>query len=90
MSIEQNSDQQSRVGVEINGVHYSIKGDKIPEKMVLISQHVDEQLRLIMRRNSKLSPYEVAVLVALNIASELFSLREEYDNLMSVLEPERK
>jgi len=90
MSGEQNSGKQSRIDVEINGVHYSIKSDTAPEKIILISQHVDEQLRLVMRRNPRLSLYEAAVLVALNIAGELFNLREEYDNLTSILEPERK
>jgi len=89
MSVEQNSGQQSRVDVEINGVKYSIKGDA-PERMVSISQYVDEQIKLVIQRNSRISLYEAAVLMALNVAGELFSLREEYEDFMSILKPERK
>ncbi len=84
------SDEQNRVDVEINGVRYTIKGDTSPENMFKMSRHVDEQIKLVLRRNPRLSLYKAAVLVALNITEELFSLREEYDNLVHILEPESK
>jgi cell division protein ZapA len=84
------SDEQNRVDVEINGVRYTLKGDTSPENIFKMSRHVDEQIKLIMRRNPRLSLYKAAVLVALNITEELFSLREEYDNMVHILEPESK
>jgi len=84
------SDEQNRVDVEINGVRYTIKGDTSPENMFKMSRHVDEQIKLVLRRNPRLSLYKAAVLVALNITEELFNLREEYDNLVHILEPESK
>ena len=90
MSGEQKSIVQNQVDVEINGERYILKGDIAPENMFLMSRHVDEQIRLIMRRNPRLSLYKAAVLAALNITEELFTLRDEYDNLMNILEPENK
>ncbi len=84
------SDEQNRVDVDINGVRYTLKGDTSPENMFKMSRHVDEQIKLVMRRNPRLSLYKAAVLVALNITEELFNLREEYDNLVHILEPESK
>jgi len=84
------SDDQNRVDVDINGERYTLKGDTSPENLFKMSRHVDEQIRLVMRRNPRLSLYKAAVLVALNITEEFFSLREEYDNLVQILEPEGK
>jgi len=84
------SDDQNRVDVDINGERYTLRGDTSPENLFKMSRHVDEQIRLVMRRNPRLSLYKAAVLVALNITEELFSLREEYDNLVQILEPESK
>lgn len=84
------SDEHNRIDVEINGVRYTLKGDNTPENMFKMSRHVDEQLKQVMRRNPRLSLYKAAVLVALNITEELFNLREEYENLVHILEPESK
>lgn len=84
------SDEANLVDVEINGVHYTLKGDTSPENIFKLSRHVDEQIKLVIRRNPRLSLYKAAILVALNITEELFVLREEYDSLMQLLEPESK
>ncbi|TYO94558.1 cell division protein ZapA [Desulfallas thermosapovorans] len=84
------SDEHNRIDVEINGVRYTLKGDNTPENMFKMSRYVDEQLKQVMRRNPRLSLYKAAVLVALNITEELFNLREEYENLVHILEPESK
>ncbi|KAF1085658.1 Cell division protein ZapA [Sporotomaculum syntrophicum] len=84
------SDELNLVDVEINGVRYTLKGDTSPENIFKMSRHVDEQIKLVMRRNPRLSLYKAAVLVALNITEELFILREEYDSLVQILEPESK
>ncbi|WP_347490787.1 cell division protein ZapA [Desulfoscipio sp. XC116] len=84
------SDEHNRVDVEINGERYTLKGDTTPENMFKMSRYVDERIKQIMRRNPRLSLYKAAILVSLNITEELFDLREEYDNLMHMLEPESK
>ncbi|MCG8402480.1 MAG: cell division protein ZapA [Firmicutes bacterium] len=82
--------EQNRVEVEIYGVRYTLKGDAPPETMVGMSRDVDEKMRVVLQRNPKLSLYKAAILTALNLAEELHMLREEYDNLVKMLEPQRK
>jgi len=82
--------EQNRVDVEIYGVHYTLKGEAAPEDMIKISQHVDEKMRLVIQRNPRLSLYKAAILAALNIAEEYYNLKEEYDNLVKMLEPKHK
>ena len=82
--------EQNRVEVEIYGVRYTLKGDATPETMVGMSRNVDEKMRVVLQRNPKLSLYKAAILTALNLAEELHMLREEYDNLVKMLEPQRK
>jgi cell division protein ZapA len=84
------SDEQNRVDVEINGVRYTLKGEAAPEEMFKMARHVDEQMKLMLQRNPRLSLYKAAILAALNITEELFELKEEYDKLMKILEPEHK
>jgi len=84
------ADEQNRVEVEIYGVRYTLKGDVSPEMMISMSRDVDEKMRLALQRNPRLSLYKAAILTALNIAEELYILKEEYNNLVKMLEPERK
>jgi cell division protein ZapA len=84
------SDEQNRVDVEIYGERYTLVGDASPENMVKMSKEVDEKMRLVLQRNTRLSLYKAAILVALNVMEELYNLREEYENLVKMLEPERK
>lgn len=84
------SDDQNRVEVEIYGVRYTLKGDAAPETMVNMSRDVDEKMRQVLQRNPRLSLYKAAILTALNMAEELYILKEEYNNLVNMLEPERK
>jgi cell division protein ZapA len=84
------SDEQNRVDVEIYGERYTLIGDASPESMVKMSREVDEKMRLVLQRNTRLSLYKAAILVALNVMEELYNLREEYENLVKMLEPERK
>lgn len=92
--------QQNRVEVEINGERYTLVGDASPENMIKMSLDVNEKIKQVMKRNSRLSLYKAAILVALNISEELYMLKQEYDNLVSMMdqdqeqeqerEPERK
>ncbi len=84
------SADRNRVDVEIYGVRYTLKGDSAAETMVNMSRDVDEKMRQVLQRNPRLSLYKAAVLTALNMAEELYALKEEYDNLVKMLEPERR
>ncbi|MCL2336252.1 MAG: cell division protein ZapA [Firmicutes bacterium] len=83
------SAEENRVDVEIYGVRYALKGDAAPETMVDMSRDVDEKMRQVLQRNPGLSLYKAAILTALNMSEELYALKEEYNNLVQMLELER-
>ncbi|WP_027365533.1 cell division protein ZapA [Desulfotruncus alcoholivorax] len=84
------SSGQNRVEVEINGERYTLVGDAPPENMIKISLEVDEKIKQVMKRNTRLSLYKAAILVALNISEELHILKQEYCNLVSMMEEEQE
>lgn len=84
------SKQEYRVDVEIFGDTYTLKGDSEPEQMLLLAQYVNRQMKLLAGRNSRLTKAQLAVLAALNIAQELIALKDEHNNLVKMLEPEKK
>jgi cell division protein ZapA len=79
--------QESRVEVEIFGEYYTLKGDSSPEELVKLAHYVNRKMKVLSGRNSRLSRTQTAVLAALNIAEEFMRLREEYDNLVRIIEP---
>lgn len=83
-------EREFRVEVEIFGEYYTLKGDSIPAQMMQIAHYVDNKMKQLAGRNPKLSKSQVAVLAALNLADELIKLREEYENMVRMLEPEKK
>ncbi len=64
------------VDVEIYGGTYSVKGDADPEYVRQLARFVDEKMRSLARRSpSTVSAQRIAVLAAVNIADELFRLK---------------
>lgn len=84
------SNGQNRVEVEINGERYTLVGDASPENMIKMSLDVNDKIKQVMKRNSRLSLYKAAILVALNISEELYILKQEYNNLVSMIEEEQE
>ncbi|MDD4169795.1 MAG: cell division protein ZapA [Desulfotomaculaceae bacterium] len=82
-------EQEFRVDIEIFGVLYTLKGNRTPEQMLALAQHVDNTMKRLANYNPKLSTSYLAVLAALNLADELHMLRKEYDDLVQLLEPEK-
>lgn len=84
------TEQESRVEVEIFGEYYTLKGNNSPEQMLMLAQYVNRKMKHLAGRNARLTKTQTAVLAALNIADELKRLQEEHDNLVRMLEPEKK
>jgi len=80
------AEKESRVEVEIYGDYYILKGEGSTEELQMLAQYVNNKMEALAERNSRLSKHQTAVLAALNIAEELRKLREEYDNLVSIIE----
>ena len=84
------SETVTKVDVEIFGENYVIKGNEGREHVLMLTNYVDKKMKQISNRNPRLSASKVAVLTALNIADELSKLQEDYDNLVKMIEDEKK
>ncbi|MEA4927031.1 MAG: cell division protein ZapA [Syntrophomonadaceae bacterium] len=85
-----NSNTTNRVTVEIFNQEYIVKGNENAEYIEMLAAYVDRRMRMIDQRNHSLSTSKVAVLTALNLADELNKLQEDYDELVKVLEEEKR
>ena len=67
--------------VEINilGQHYTIKGDASEEHIKRLAAYVDEKLKEIHAANPNITPLKASILASLNIAEELYRLRDEHE-----------
>lgn len=70
------------VTVKINGYEYNLKGDEKAEYLHTVASFVDKKLKDILEFNSMLSTTEAAVLTTLNIADEIFKIRESNEILV--------
>ncbi|HHX96169.1 MAG TPA: cell division protein ZapA [Clostridia bacterium] len=78
--------EKNRLKVMIYGEEYTIKGSADPTHIKKVANFVDQKMEQISHTNSFLSIKQIAVLVALNLADELLCLREDYDELIKILD----
>ena len=69
--------EDNKVKVRIYGQEYTISGERDEETIIEIADYVDDKMREISRFFSSNIPGSLAVLASINIADELFSIREE-------------
>jgi cell division protein ZapA len=79
---------RNRVSLRIFGEEYPLKSSADPGHLARLAEYVDGIMVKIGGQGSRLSANRVAVLAALQIADELFRLRQEYDGLTRVFEDE--
>lgn len=84
------ADNSNKVTVEIYNQEYIVKGSENADYIEMLAAYVDRRMRMIEQRNRSLSTAKVAVLTALNLADELNKLQEDYDELVKILEDEKK
>jgi len=71
------SEDKGSVTVEIFGHEYKIRGDADPEYMAEIARYVDEKMKQVAKGAPVGSLARIGILAALNIAEELFRMRDE-------------
>ena len=81
------SENGGTVKVDIFGQPYTIRASVDNEEYIRrIARYVDEKMREIDSSMDLASTQKIAILAALNIADELFSLQEERDRLIAEYE----
>ncbi len=85
--------------VEIFGKIYNIKSEAEPSYTSELASYVDHKMREASENTLTVSSMKIAVITALNIANDLFQLREEFktkgniidrktENLLALIEKE--
>jgi cell division protein ZapA len=80
------SPKKKETKVEIFGRSYTILGDAEEEYTTQLACYVDQKMRELADKTSTVSSLNLAILVALNISDELFSLREQIKSQHNLLE----
>lgn len=81
---------KSRVKVSILGQDYIVRGSCSTEHISTLAKYVDEMMQETRKRFPNLPINKLAVLASLNLAEELFSVRNDYEGLLETLEEEQK
>lgn len=78
--------KRNRITVEINKREYTIIGAEAKEHVELIAKMVDDKMQDMKQGNKHLDATKLAVLTALNTMNEYVKLKEEYDDLVTLIE----
>ena len=79
--------EPTRVEVMIYGEPYVVRAEGVdPERIRKLAFSVDGRMKELARRNPSLSVTRIAVLTALNLADELWRLRDQHRLLLSAFE----
>ncbi|MDI6890627.1 MAG: cell division protein ZapA [Thermodesulfovibrionales bacterium] len=74
------------VEVYILGQRYTVKGDAPDEYIRKLASYVDEKLKEVHNSQPNITPVKASILTALNIADELFRLKNEQEKLAKFIE----
>ena len=83
-------DEKVKITVDIYGHQYRMVGKASAAHLRSVAHYVDEKMRYIANGNARLDTAKIAVLSAVNIADEFFQLKQEYEELLRILEEEEK
>ena len=79
---------KKRFDIRVIGQEFSVLSDKGDEYVSKIVQHINERAKEIGDASEDVTTSDIAILVALNIAEELFRVRGEKEDLLSRFEGE--
>lgn len=78
-----------RFRIEIDGETFHLRGVATQEHMEELAEIVNAKIDEVRRAHPNLPRHRIAILVALNLADELVSLRKENEELFELLEETR-
>ena len=76
----------NKIKAVIYGQDYQIKGKASVEHLRMVAMLVDHKMNEVGEVNPRLDLNRVAVLAAVNVADEYLKLRQEYEELLRILE----
>ena len=76
--------ENNKVKIRIYGQEYTIVGERSQDEIIKAAQYVDERMQFIGRNSNLGSTTSLAVLSAVNIADEIFSIRDELEQLRAL------
>lgn len=83
-------EKENRVEVEIAGEPYVLRSDAPPEHIERVARFVSQKIKEVRIRNVRVPLTKAVVAAALNIADEYLRLKDEYDNLVKLIESEER
>jgi cell division protein ZapA (FtsZ GTPase activity inhibitor) len=78
--------EKKTIQVQISGIDYALKTDEDPGEVAKVIRFVDEKIKSLSDSTKVKSDTKIAVLAALNIASELFHMQKKYQEALTKLE----
>ena len=76
--------ENNKVKIRIYGQEYTIVGERSQDEIIKAAQYVDERMQFIGRNSNLGSTTSLAALSAVNIADEIFSIKEELEQLRTL------
>ena len=76
--------ENNKVKIRIYGQEYTLVGERSQDEIIKAAQYVDERMQFIGRNSNLGSTTSLAVLSAVNIADEIFSIRDELEQLRTL------
>lgn len=83
-------DGKNRLNVEIFGQQYRLTGRASVNHMRMVAGYVNDKMNEIRAGNPRLDTTKIAVLAAVNITDEYFRLRQEYEELLRILQDDAR
>lgn len=81
---------KNRITVEIYGQQYRLSGSADVSHMRMVAGYVDDKMNEIGQGNTRLDTAKIAVLAAVNMADEYMRLKQEYEQLLKILQADGK
>lgn len=78
--------EKKRIKIQIQGETFTIKGSVDPAHLKRIAEHVDKKLQQVKDQQPNLNPRKVLMLACLNLADEVFKLKEEISEMESLFD----
>ena len=82
--------EKLRLSVNIYGETYHMKATDDEERILAIVEMVDGQMREIGDKMPQLKYKDIAVLAALNIAELYFKLKDDYNELVALIDEDKQ